>query len=103
MDTLTVLQARQPESVGKQVTLRGWVLRPVGKGAERVIGHGLATVLDAMRDGSWRRLKACRRDVCRRLYYDRSRNGSSSWCSMATCGNRAKTRAYRRRLKKAQA
>jgi predicted RNA-binding Zn ribbon-like protein len=86
-----------------QFTLRGWMLRPAGTGVERVIGHGLATVLDAMREGSWLRLKACRRDVCRRLYYDRSRNGSSSWCSMATCGNRAKTSAYRRRRKETPA
>ena len=43
------------------------------------------------------RLKACRREICKWAFYDRSRNGSSTWCSMSVCGNRTKTKAYRRR------
>jgi predicted RNA-binding Zn ribbon-like protein len=54
-------------------------------------------VYTAMHDGSWSRLKACKSDVCRWLFYDRSRNRSSIWCSMAVCGNRTKTRNYRAR------
>ena len=34
---------------------------------------------------------------CRWAFYDYSRNRSASWCSMQLCGNRTKTRAYRRR------
>jgi predicted RNA-binding Zn ribbon-like protein len=30
-------------------------------------------------------------------FYDRSKNSSRTWCSMSSCGNRAKTRAYRGR------
>jgi predicted RNA-binding Zn ribbon-like protein len=30
-------------------------------------------------------------------FYDYSPNRSAAWCSMQLCGNRAKTRAYRRR------
>jgi predicted RNA-binding Zn ribbon-like protein len=48
-----------------------------------------------MLDGSWSRLKACRQ--CGWAFYDYSRNRSGSWCSMQLCGNRTKTRAYRRR------
>ena len=54
-------------------------------------------VYTATVDGTWPRLKACRRDICRWLFYDRSRNRSGVWCSMAVCGNRTKTRAYRSR------
>ena len=57
----------------------------------------LATIYDAVRDGSWRRLKACRKDSCLWAFYDHSKNGSGAWCSMATCGNRVK--AQRRRSK----
>jgi predicted RNA-binding Zn ribbon-like protein len=60
------------------------------------IGTILASVYDAMADGSWQRLKACRN--CRWAFYDYSRNRSAAWCSMSICGNRLKTRAYRRRL-----
>ena len=59
----------------------------------------LAVALGAMIDGSWTRLKACRN--CRWAFYDFSRNRSASWCSMRLCGNRLKTRAYRRRSARA--
>ena len=63
---------------------------------DRAIGTILASVYDAMADGSWQRLKACRN--CRWAFYDYSRNRSAAWCSMSICGNRLKTRAYRRRI-----
>ena len=52
-------------------------------------------VLEAMLEGSWPRLKACRN--CRWCFYDYSPNRSATWCSMQLCGNRTKTRAYRSR------
>jgi len=55
----------------------------------------VAIALGAMLDGSWGRLKACRN--CRWSFYDKSPNRSGTWCSMQLCGNRRKTRAYRRR------
>lgn len=46
--------------------------------------------------GELARLRNCER--CSWLYLDRSRGGRRRWCSMATCGNRAKAqRHYRRR------
>ncbi len=49
------------------------------------------------RTARWSRLKACRREICMWLFYDRSRNRSARWCQMAVCGNRTKTHAYRTR------
>jgi predicted RNA-binding Zn ribbon-like protein len=66
-------------------------------GVDGALGSLVAIVHAAMLDGSWRRLKACRRDICLWLYYDRSRNASSTWCAMSVCGNRTKTKRYRRR------
>ncbi|HWT91919.1 MAG TPA: CGNR zinc finger domain-containing protein [Solirubrobacteraceae bacterium] len=61
-------------------------------------GGALAAVLSAtftaMADGSWPRLKACPGADCGWVFYDRSVNGSSGWCSMRVCGQRAKARAY---------
>jgi predicted RNA-binding Zn ribbon-like protein len=69
--------------------------------ARRDVGGALAElvgiVYTAMADGTWTRLKACRRDVCGWLFYDHSRNRSAVWCQMAVCGNRTKTKAYRAR------
>jgi predicted RNA-binding Zn ribbon-like protein len=76
-------------------------LRLEESGALRVQADGdaldavAAVVLGAMLDGSWARLKACRN--CNWSFYDYSPNRSATWCSMQICGNRAKTRAYRRR------
>ena len=55
----------------------------------------VAVALSAMLDGTWPRLKACRN--CHWSFYDNSPNRSATWCSMQICGNRTKTRAYRRR------
>jgi predicted RNA-binding Zn ribbon-like protein len=72
-------------------------LEPRLRGAQGALGRLLGVVYTAMVDGSWRRLKACRSDSCRWVYYDRSKNRSSTWCEMAVCGNREKARSYRRR------
>ena len=66
-------------------------------GVDGLLGRVLAVAYGAMIDGTWPRLKACRNHGCRWAFYDESRNRSASWCSMQLCGNRTKTRAYRRR------
>jgi predicted RNA-binding Zn ribbon-like protein len=42
-------------------------------------------------------LKACQEHGCRWVFYDHSRNRSSTWCAITLCGTRAKMRAYRAR------
>jgi hypothetical protein len=39
----------------------------------------------------------CRSDTCQWTFYDNSKNGCGAWCSMRSCGSRAKARAYRER------
>ncbi len=62
---------------------------------------GLDAVVEAVvvsvAGGGFHRLKLCAAEDCRWAFHDTSRNGGGRWCGMATCGNRAKTRAYRRR------
>jgi predicted RNA-binding Zn ribbon-like protein len=66
-------------------------------GVGGALGALAGIVYTAMADGTWPRLKACQRDICHWIFYDRSRNRSARWCQMAVCGNRTKTRAYRAR------
>ena len=66
-------------------------------GVDGLLGRVLAVAYAAMVDGTWTRLKACRNHGCRWAFYDYSKNRSASWCSMQLCGNRTKTRSYRRR------
>lgn len=72
-------------------------LAPADAGAERALATILAHVVEAQASGAWSRLKACRKEHCGWLFYDGSRNASSTWCSMSICGNRSKTAAYRGR------
>lgn len=72
-------------------------LAPAADGVDAALGQILAVVERAQAEGTWQRMKACGADGCRWAYYDRSRNRSRHWCSMETCGNRAKARAYRAR------
>jgi len=64
-------------------------------GAGDALDQVVAVAFGAMLDGTWGRLKACRN--CHWSFYDYSPNRSATWCSMQLCGNRTKTRAYRRR------
>src|SRR5690349_7835969 len=77
-------------------------LEPLSRDVDGALAQLVGVVYTAMADGTWPRLKACRRDVCQWLFYDRSRNRSAVWCSMAVCGNRTKTKAYRARLGEAR-
>jgi predicted RNA-binding Zn ribbon-like protein len=70
---------------------------PTGEPGRRALARIALVVADAQTAGTWPRLKACRKESCQWLFYDLSRNRSSSWCSMSICGNRVKTAAYRRR------
>jgi predicted RNA-binding Zn ribbon-like protein len=59
----------------------------------------LGIIFRAMIEGTWPRLKACRKDECHWAFFDRSKNRSGRWCAMAECGNKIKTRVYRERVR----
>lgn len=80
-----------------RVDVEAAVLEPPAPGVDGAFAELVGIVYTAIVDGSWSRLKACRRDVCHWLFYDRSRNRSAVWCQMSVCGNRTKTKAYRAR------
>ena len=42
-------------------------------------------------------MKICAAEDCLWAYYDHSKSRTGRWCAMETCGNRHKTRRYRRK------
>jgi predicted RNA-binding Zn ribbon-like protein len=46
------------------------------------------------------RIRACCGEGCAILVLDSSRAGRRRWCSMASCGNKAKVRGFRRRARR---
>ena len=99
-DRLALLKAT--ENLHLHLTARfgsdgGIQLEPDEVGARRGLAEILTIVFESLHDGSWQRLKACASDTCQWAFYDHSRNHSGHWCSMTSCGNRAKVRSYRAR------
>lgn len=68
-----------------------------GVGTSRALGRILGLAAAAGIDGTWGRMKICAAPDCGRVFYDSSKNRSGRWCSPKVCGNRMKTRSYRRR------
>jgi predicted RNA-binding Zn ribbon-like protein len=68
-------------------------LVPAARGIDGALARIFGVVHEAMRDGTWQRLKGCRN--CHWAFYDESKNRSATWCSMELCGNRLKTKRYR--------
>jgi predicted RNA-binding Zn ribbon-like protein len=72
---------------------------PAGRGPVAGMAALLLIAAQAATLGTWARLKVCSADDCQWAFYDRSPTKSGCWCSMAVCGSRAKSRAYRRRTR----
>jgi predicted RNA-binding Zn ribbon-like protein len=72
-------------------------IEPAADGVRGALGRVLSLAYLAKLDGRWDRFKECRSAECRAVFYDRSKNHSGRWCSMDSCGNRNKVRAWRER------
>jgi predicted RNA-binding Zn ribbon-like protein len=77
-------------------------LTPEARGVDGAIGRLMAIVAGSVEQGTWRRLKACPRDVCHWAFFDHSKNRSGRWCQMEVCGNIEKARAFRERKRGAR-
>ena len=73
------------------------VLEPEAGGVDGALGTIVAIIAEAIAQGTWGRLKACRWHTCEWAFYDHTKNHSGAWCAMEVCGNRAKAKAYRER------
>jgi hypothetical protein len=72
-------------------------LVPTAPGVDGALGGLLALLFVAELGGEWAHMKECASPTCHSVFYDRSKNHSGKWCSMQSCGNRHKVRAWRER------
>ena len=63
------------------------------------LGQVLAELFALAENRRLDRLKMCRSDECHWVFFDRSKPCNRRWCSSLLCGNRQKTREYRKRAK----
>jgi len=76
-------------------------LTVAGSGVQAALGQVALAAVQAVGDGTWRRLKCCAADDCHWIFFDRTKPGRGRWCEPELCGNRMKTRAYRERRRQA--
>ena len=68
-----------------------------GSGVRWFLASALARAVAPSGREAWARLKMCSAPDCHWVFYDHSKPRTGRWCSMAVCGNRVKSREYRRR------
>lgn len=61
---------------------------------DRLLWPVVRSAADLLVSPEGRQVRECASDVCSWLFVDRSRTGRRRWCSMRTCGNRAKARRF---------
>ena len=94
LDLLNRTSERSPLTV-RFVSSNSASLVPLKGGIDGAIARLLGIAFASIEQGTWPRLKTCKRDSCRWVFYDHSRNRSSNWCSMEVCGNRTKVERFR--------
>jgi predicted RNA-binding Zn ribbon-like protein len=63
----------------------------------------LRSAADLLTSEERRQVRECAANACTWLFLDHSRNRSRRWCSMETCGNRAKAQRHYRRKSEPEA
>jgi predicted RNA-binding Zn ribbon-like protein len=73
--------------------------RHVGDPWDEAVARALEPFVESVAQGNGGRFRICANDGCRWVFYDESRAGRRRWCSMTSCGNRAKAARHRARRK----
>ena len=73
--------------------------RHVGDPVDDALASLAEPIVHEISGGRPERLRICESDTCRWVFYDGSPTGRRRWCSMETCGNRAKAARHRARVK----
>jgi len=69
-----------------------WSARP--SGLDPFIGPVVRAAIDLLTSDRRDRVSTCANEKCQWLILDTSKNRSRRWCTMASCGNRAKARRF---------
>jgi predicted RNA-binding Zn ribbon-like protein len=95
----TTLESRRPA----RLELDGSAVRVGHRHAATPVADALAVIAEAIVEelaaGRPDRFRICANDLCRWTFFDSSPTGRRRWCSMASCGNRAKAARHRARAK----
>jgi predicted RNA-binding Zn ribbon-like protein len=88
-----------PEEDGSRF---GWQWSGECDALDQVLLPVVLSAVELLSSPDVRWVKQCAGDACGWLFLDTSRNHTRRWCSMESCGNRAKARRYFRRHQAAE-
>ncbi|MBE3562050.1 MAG: ABATE domain-containing protein [Ktedonobacteraceae bacterium] len=71
-----------------------WAWAGMGEALESVLWPVVRATADLLTSDNLPLVRICAADDCRWLFLDTSKNHSRRWCSMSSCGNRAKARRH---------
>jgi predicted RNA-binding Zn ribbon-like protein len=100
------LNAALPETLGRlRLARRGpgyvWTWNAPHETWEAPLWPILRSAAELLTSDERQRVRECAGSDCTWLFLDRSRNRLRRWCSMDTCGNRAKAQRHYRRRRRA--
>ncbi|MGH7907631.1 MAG: CGNR zinc finger domain-containing protein [Candidatus Binataceae bacterium] len=78
----------------------GWRIEPMKPSAAAILAPVLWSAADLLVGPSLARVRHCANERCLWLFFDDSKNGARRWCSMQSCGNRAKAHRHYLRQKR---
>lgn len=76
-----------------------WTLPAMQTSVPALLASVLWSAGDLMMSGRLDRVRRCANDKCQWLFLDDSRGGTRRWCTMSSCGNRAKAHRHYARKK----
>ncbi len=82
------------EAVDGEMTLKTQLSE---QGPEQLLYPIFKDIAEFMVSDQIEKVRQCASDTCDLFFVNQSRNGRRRWCSMSTCGNRAKVNAYLKR------
>jgi predicted RNA-binding Zn ribbon-like protein len=94
-----LLKARSHERLTRAVDGFIWEWIDTEAALDRMLWSIAHSAADLLTTGDLSRLRECGGEECGWLFEDTSRNRSRQWCDMQDCGNLAKVRRYRTRLR----
>ena len=77
----------------------GWEIEESRISAHSILAPVLWSTADLLVGSQLMRVRECSNDKCLWLFLDDSKNGTRRWCSMQSCGNRAKAHRHYLRQK----
>lgn len=99
--TQEVREARSRQRLVSRGTHIEWAIADDDDSFEQILWPIALSTEQLLTTGDLSRLHQCEGPRCGWIFEDKSKNRSRHWCDMKDCGNEAKVRRFRTRLKRA--